>query len=141
VPLILCVLGAILLVVSIFLHWIDFSIAGRSFSANGREVPFDFLWDHKSNSEDPSLIVALIPAALLIGVGALSKVRWLALIGGILAIVVAILFGIQADSLLKDAPSSVDLSYFEFVGIAPWFALVGGILGVVGAVVPRPSTA
>ncbi len=135
-----CVIGAVLVIVAIFLNWIDFSVRGQSVSLNGRDVPLDFLWDHTTTSEDPSLIVALIPAAVLILAGALEKLRWLAAVGGLLAIVVAALFLIQADSLLGDAPASIDLGYLDFIGIAPWFALVGGILGVVGALVPRPSS-
>jgi hypothetical protein len=133
-----CVIGAVLVIVSIFLNWIDIG-SGQSISFNGREVPLDFLWDHTTTSEDPSLIVALIPAAVLILAGALKQLRWLAAVGGLLAIVVAVLFLIQADSLLGDAPANIDLGYLDFIGIAPWFALVGGILGVVGALVPRPS--
>jgi len=133
-----CVLGAVLVLVSIFLNWLDLSVGRLTFSFNGREVPLDFLWDKNSNSEDPSLIVALIPVAILIGVGAMKKLRWLALAGGILAIVIAVLFGYQADRLLDDAPPQVaGVGFFDFIGIAPWFVLVGGILGVVGAIVPR----
>jgi hypothetical protein len=140
VALAVCVIGAVLVVVSIFLNWLDVSTGGQSFTANGREVPLDFLWDKNTGSEDPSLIVALIPAALLIGIGALNKLRWLALIGGILAIVVAVLYGYQVDQGLSDLPPSADIGFFDFIGIAPWFALVGGILGVVGGVIPRRSS-
>jgi hypothetical protein len=140
VALAVCVIGAVLVIVSIFLNWADVSIGGQTFTANGREVPLDFLWDKDSTSEDPSLIVALIPAALLVGLGALKRLRWLALVGGILAVVVAVLFGYQIDQGLQDLPPEADISLFDFIGIAPWFALGGGLLGMIGAGVPRPST-
>lgn len=140
VPLILCVIGAVLVLVSIFLNWADLAVKASSFTANGREVPLDFLWDKNSNSEDPSLIVALIPAALLIGVGALTKLRWLALAGGIVAIGVAVAYGYQVDQLIGDLPPAADIGFFDFIGIAPGVVLVGGILGVVSALLPRPSS-
>ncbi len=142
VALAMCVIGAVLVIVSIFLNWVDRSIGAQSFTANGRKVPLDFLWDNNTASKDPALIVALIPAALLIGVGALSKLRWLALVGGVVAIVVAVLFGYQVDQGLGNLPPQAKVGFFDWIGIAPWFALVGGILGVVGALVPRrsPST-
>jgi len=139
VALAVCLIGAVLVIVSILLNWVDRSIGAQAFTANGREVPLGFLWDNNTTSEDPSLVVALIPAALLIGVGALKRLRWLALVGGVLAIVVAVLFGYQVDQGLSDLPPQAEVGFFDWIGIAPWFALVGGILGVVGALVPRRS--
>lgn len=139
VPLILCVIGAVLVVVSIFLSWADVSVGQFSFTANGREIPLEFLWDKNTTSEDPSLIIALIPAAVLILVGMLHKVRWLALIGGILAIVVAALYAYQVNSGIDQLPPEIK-SIFDFIGIAPWFAFVGGIFGVVGGLVPRRAS-
>jgi hypothetical protein len=133
------VIGAVLVGVSIFLAWADISIGGQSFTANGREVPLDFLWDKNSTSEDPSLLVALLPAAVLILVGVLNKVRVLAVLGGLLAIVVAGLYTYQVNDGLDQLPPQIK-SIFDFIGIAPWFALIGGILGVVGGLVPRRSS-
>ena len=140
VALVVCIMGAVLVIVSIFLSWFDTSVGSRSVTFNGRETPLDFLWDKSSDSDDPSLVIALVPAAVLIGVGALKQLRWLALIGGIVAIVVALVFGYQINRVANDLPPGVDIGLFDLIGIAPWFALLGGIFGVVGALVPRPSS-
>ena len=132
----LCVAGAVLVVVSIFLNWADITIGRQSFSTDSSGIPLEFLWHKNTTSEDPSLIVALIPAAMLIVLGTLRKVRWLALLGGIIAILVAGLYAYQVNSGLDKLPTQVQ-SIFDFIGIAPWFAFVGGIFGVVGGLVPR----
>jgi hypothetical protein len=139
VTLILCVLGAILVIVSIFLNWADLSVGRQTFTASGTDVPIQFLWDKNTTSNDPSLLIALLPGALLIALGALNKIRWFAIVGGLVAILVAVLYGYQVDQGLSDLPGKTGL--FDFIGIAPWFALGGGIIGIIGGVMPRPSKA
>jgi len=140
VAMVVCIIGAVLVIVSIFLNWFDTSVGFRSVTYDGRETPLDFLWDKSSASDDPSLVIALVPAALLIAVGALKQLRWLALIGGIVAVVVAVVFVYQVNRIANDLPSAADIGLFDLIGIAPWFALLGGVFGVVGALVPRPSS-
>jgi hypothetical protein len=139
----LCVIGAVLVVASIFLNWADVSIsangATQTFTANSREVPIQFLWDNTTSSEDPSLLIALLPAAVFILVGIVYKVRWLAVLGGLVAIGVAGLFTYQVNDGIDRLPPQIQ-SIFDFIGIAPWFAFVGGIFGVVGGLLPRRSS-
>jgi hypothetical protein len=136
----LCVIGAVLVGVSIFLDWADLTVGTQSFSTAANGVPIDFLWDKNTASEDPSLLIALIPAAVAILAGIVHKVRWLAVLGGLVAVVVAGLYTYQVNSGLDQLPESVR-SVFDFIGIAPWFALVGGIFGIVGGLIPKPKAA
>ena len=53
-------------------------------------MPFEFLWDKSTTSNDPSLVLPLLVAAVLIGLGVLLPTASLAgIIGGVLAIAVA----------------------------------------------------
>jgi hypothetical protein len=136
----LCVVGAVLVAVSIFLDWADLSVGSQSFSTAAKGVPIEFLWDKNTSSTDPSLLIALIPAAVAILVGIIHKVRLLAVLGGLVSIVVAGLYVYQVNSGLDQLPESIR-SIFDFIGIAPWFALVGGILGLIGGLIPKPKAA
>jgi len=136
----LCVVGAVLVVVSIFLNWADVSLGSVSFTAKADTVPVQFLVDNATDSQDPSLLVVLIPAAIAILAGIVVKVRWLAILGGLLAIAVAALYIFQVNDGLDRTPEGID-SVFDFIGIAPWFALVGGIFGLVGGLIPKPKSA
>jgi hypothetical protein len=136
----LCVVGAVLVGVSIFLNWADVSLGSLSFTAKANSVPVQFLVDNTTDSQDPSLLVLLIPAAVAILAGIVHKVRWLAILGGLLAIVVAGLYLFQVNDGIEQTPEGID-SVFDFIGIAPWFALVGGIFGLVGGLIPKPKAA
>ncbi len=127
------------MVVSIFLDWASVTVGSQSFSTAAKGVPIEFLWDKNSGSTDPSLLIALIPAAVLILVGILHRVRLVAVLGGIVAIVVACLYTYQVSTGLDQLPPSVQ-SIFDFIGIAPWFALVGGIFGVIGGLIPKRAS-
>jgi hypothetical protein len=132
---ILALVGAVALIISAFLDWVDFAPAGRDVTSKGTDVPFDFLWD-KTTSGDPSFLLWLGIAAALLAVGALLvQFRVLGILGGVLAIVVVIVYCIQFDGLLSD--NNVDEGVFDTLGIGVYIALAGGIAGLVGSLMPR----
>jgi len=134
---IVAVIGAIAVGVSCFLDWLS---SGEGVPDRGASsVPFDILWDSHATS-GTSILVWLIPIAVAILVGALvPQLRPLALIGGIAAIVVGVLYMVQLQDLLNDA--GLDASFTDHVGVGAYVAVGGGVLGIVGAVLPRSSTA
>lgn len=130
---ILALLGAVALVVSAFLNWLE--IDGIP-SSPGTDVPFDFLFDKGTNSSDPSFLLWLGIAAALLAVGALvPRVRVLAIVGGVLGVLVAVVYCIQLNALLDDRGIDVDL--LDAIGIGVYVALVAGAVGLIGSLLPR----
>jgi len=133
IGLVVVLLGAIALIGSVFLNWVDFD--GET--SKGTDVPVQFLVDNETDSDSPSIIVALAAAAALAAIGALVRpARVLALIGGALGVAVAVLYGIQVDSGLPEG-----IGVFDFISIGTYVALAGGIVVLVGSLVPRGSSA
>jgi hypothetical protein len=138
------VLGAIAVVVSIFLNWFDFTVSSTfhlslHYTASG--VPVQFLWDYTTRSNDPTLLVVLIPSVVLALAGvALIRARWLALVGGVLAIAVAVVYSFQlhqdVNAFRVSLHGATKIGLSDLLGIAPIICVVGGILIVVGALLP-----
>jgi hypothetical protein len=123
IPLVIGAIGAVAVFVSAFLAW--FSFEGPDGSLNGTSVPVEFLWNTSIGGDGVSLLVALAPLALLIIVGAIfGQARFLAILGGVLAIVAAVLFTIQTGELMNDL--HIDESTFDAIGIGPYIAFAGG---------------
>lgn len=134
IPLVIGALSAIAVFVASFLAW--FSFNGPDGSLNGTSVPVEFLWNTTVGGDGPSLLVALGPIALLILVGAVfGQARMLAVIGGVLAIIVSVLFVLQTDSLLGDL--GIDEGTFDALGIGPYVAFFGGAVAIVAGLIPR----
>lgn len=142
---ILIVLGAVGIIVSLFLHWLDVSAGGGSVTRSANGVPVQFLFDRHTNDNDPSLLVVLIPAAAVGLLGAATHKKALAFIGSIVSLFVAGAYVFQLNKGvddINDAAKGVHVSLSDFLGIAPYVCAVGGILMLVGAIVDRaPSPA
>lgn len=135
-PLVVGAIAAVVVFVTSFLEWLSFEEGLSEVSEKGTDVPVQFLWDTIPGSTDPSLLVVLLPAAALILLGAIiGQVRLLAVVGGVVAIVVAVVFVIQTGRLLDDL--GVDLGAFDAIGIAPYVCFVAGAVGVVAGLLRR----
>jgi len=142
----LVVLGAVTIAVSIVLHWIDLShnFGGtqitRRVTASG--IPVQVLWDYTTKSTSPSLLVVLVPVAVLCLLGfILPRSQWLAAIGGTVALIVGLLFIFQAHQELR-AEHVPGIGLTDFIGIASYVCIVGGALAVLGgALALRPRRA
>jgi hypothetical protein len=145
VPQALIVVGAIAIVVSMFLNWVDLSIsvAGSSFSRSGTAtyVPVQFLFDKYATDSDPTILVLLIPAAVFGLLGALTRQKAIAFIGGVVPLVVVGLFAYQVHGgigdLNKAAHGAVHFGLNDVMGIAPYVCGGGAIVTLVGAAMLR----
>jgi hypothetical protein len=144
--LILIVLGAVVIIVSLFLHWFDINItaAGKtvvSRAGNGHTVSVQFLFDNHTSDDDPSILIILIPAVALGLLGAALHQKVLAFIGSIASLLVAGLFIYQVkqgiDELNDKATGVVHISLGDFMGIAPYVCGIGAIIMLVGAFLDR----
>jgi hypothetical protein len=124
------VLGALAtigLVVAMFMSW-------RSGDVHPSDVPLAFLFDHDTTANDPSILLLLIPMALLLGVGTvLPRASAARLIGGIGTLAVVTLFGVQLQQAL-DAMPGADLGDVLETGF--YVAAIAGLLGLVSGMLP-----
>jgi hypothetical protein len=135
---IVAIVGALAVGVSCFLDWIDVSVGSNSLSGAAGDVPVQFLFDKNTSADDPSILVLLIPAAILLLLGALiPKGKVFGILGGLLAIVIPVLYAVQVQRSLDDDLSNLDIGLTDFIGIGVYLALLGGIVGLVGAIFSR----
>lgn len=122
--LVLGVLGAIGIIVSLFLAWRDPGV-------HPGDIPLAFLWRKNTAAQDPSLLLALIPAAVVVAVGAVRFGALLRLIGGAVVLAVAALFAFQLNRVLPAGASLTDS-----LGTGFYVGAVGGALAFVSGLVP-----
>ncbi|MGZ4713144.1 MAG: hypothetical protein ACXVJ7_11975 [Acidimicrobiia bacterium] len=119
-------LGTIGLVVSMFMSW-------RTGDVHPSGVPFAFLFDSGTTAHDPSILLALIPFAVLLAVGtAMPRASAARLVGAIGVIGVVVLFAVQLNSQLDKLPDTnvgdvLDTGYYV-AAISALVALVSGFL-------------
>jgi hypothetical protein len=119
---VLGVLGVIGVFTSLFTSWRDPGVHAES-------VPVAFLWNTTTGSNDPSLLIVLIPIAVMLAVGAfLPRGTGLRLFGGVAMIVVAGLFAYQIDRSLPGVGGDVLGTGFYVGAIGGFLAFISGFL-------------
>jgi hypothetical protein len=143
-PQLLIAIGCAAVIVSLFLNWIDLHVsfgAGESVSrtANATQVPVQFLFDRHSQDDDPTILIALIPAAAVGLLGALSRQKALAFLAGGVSLFVAGMYAYQSDQGLGDLTNAASgVEHFKLndvMGIAPYICGAGALLILNGAFV------
>ena len=132
--------GAGIFLVSAWLNWIGFDIAGFSDSFSAYRVPANFLRD--STAGDAGLNLGLFMWILtILGVGAIlasatnASLRWLPVAYGGLITVVTLLFIWQATNLADQFEAfGGDVGTFDLIEIGVYVGLVGAIIALVGGV-------
>jgi hypothetical protein len=124
---ILGAIGTIGLVVSMFMSW-------RMPSVHPSDVPFAFLFDHGTTASDPSILLALIPFAVLLGVGtALPRASAARLVGAIGSIAVVVLFAVQLNQQVDTVPSS---NLGDVLDAGFYVAAMASLVGLVSGFMP-----
>jgi hypothetical protein len=120
------VLGAIGVIISCFTTWTDPG------SAKPVDVPVAFLGDHTTTSSDPSLLIVLIPIALVLVIGAVAPFGAAArLFGGLAMLAVCGLFAFQLNEALGTADTLGDA-----LGTGFYIGAIGGFLALMSGFVP-----
>lgn len=115
---ILGALGAIGVIVSCFIEWTEPD-------AKPVDIPVAFLGDNGTTSTDPSLLIALLPIAVVLVIGAFVPMgSALRILGGIAMIVVVGLFIFQLDD-------AVDGGLGDVLGTGVYVGGIGGILALI----------
>jgi hypothetical protein len=129
---ILALAGAAVVLISGWLKWFSFDEEGFELEFTSYQIPMKFLADSDVGPLEAGLPIGalLVLLAAVCVVGALvPAVRLLSIVGGGLAVVVALLFVFQLDRADTDPYGLSD-----FLTIAPFVAVVGGGLGIAGGV-------
>jgi hypothetical protein len=130
---ILGALGALGVAVSLFLSWRDPSLSPS-------DVPVSFLWDRNTSDVDPSLLIVLIPIAVILVVGAITPLgAGLRLFGGAAMLVVAGLFAYQLNRWFGGPRGNGDIS--DVLGTGFYVGTIGGLLAFASGLVATPWAA
>ncbi len=132
----LALLAALAIAVSTFLNWAKENVVGPE-AYSGSDLSTKFLWDIDTRFDDPSLLFVLLPAAILVLIGTfVPRLRWVAILGGAVAIAAAVLFFVSVGRVLSDENSPDGA--LDFIDIGVWVAAAGGLLAIIGSlIIPR----
>ena len=119
-------LGSAGVIISMFLAW-------RTGDAHPSDIPVAFLWDHTTTAQNPSLLIALIPLAIILVVGTvMPRGSGARIFGGLVALLVAGLFVYQLSRVTDDIGGSVS----DALDTGFYFAAIGGLIGLLSGFLP-----
>jgi hypothetical protein len=119
------IVGAIGIVVSMFMSW-------RVGSAHPSDIPASFLWDRNATG-DPSFLVYLIPLAVILAIGSFIRGGTaLRLLAGLGTMVVVGLFAYQ----LHRVTSAIGADFTDALDPGFYVAGIAGLLGFVSGFLP-----
>ena len=122
---VLGLVATVALVVSMFMSW-------QLHDVHAGDIPAAFLWDRTATG-DPSLLVYLIPLAVVLGLGSLLRAgAGLRVLAGLLTVVVVGVYAYQ----LHELADSVGASFGDVVDAGFYVAAAAGVLGLVSGFVP-----
>ena len=128
---VLGVLGTVGVVVSMFLPW-------RTGGVHPSDIPVGFLFDSTTTAQNPSLLIALIPLALILAVGSLMpRASAARIIGGLGVLAVVALFGVQLHYVLDRFGGS---SVWDAFDSGFYVASIAGLVGMVSGFMPSGWT-
>ena len=120
-------IGTIGLVVAMLMSW-------RAPDVHPSGIPFAFLFDSGTTAPDPSILLALIPMAILLAVGnAMPRASATRVVGSLGTLVVVVLFVIQLNSQLDSLPNA---NVGDVLDTGFYIAAIAGIVGLVSGFMP-----
>jgi len=124
-------IGTVGVVVSMFMAWRDGGV-------HPSDVPFAFLFDSTTTADNPSLLIALIPFAALIGIGSfLPRANGARIVGALGTLAVVVLFAVQTTYLVDSVPG---LSTWDVLDTGFYVAGIAGIVALVSGFMPSGWT-
>ncbi len=120
-------IGTLGLVVSMFMSW-------RSTDVHPSGIPFAFLFDSGTTGQDPSILLALIPMALLLGVGTvMPRASAARVVGALGTIVVVVLFAFQLSQQVDKLPGT---NWGDLLETGFYVAAISALVGLVSGFLP-----
>jgi hypothetical protein len=128
---VLGVLGTAGVVVSMFLSW-------RNGGVHPGDVPLAFLFDSTTTARDPSLLLVLIPLAVILGLGSLMpRAAGARVIGSLGVIAVVALFAVQLHYVADRFNGG---SVWDSLDTGWYVAAIAGLVGLVSGFMPSGWT-
>jgi hypothetical protein len=128
---VLGLIGTAGVVVSMFLSW-------RGNDVHPSEIPFAFLFDSTTTSRNPSLLIALIPLAVILAVGSLMpRAGGARIIGGLGTLAVVVLFAVQLHDVFDRIPGA---SVWDQLDAGFYVAAIAGVIALVSGFMPSGWT-
>jgi hypothetical protein len=122
------VAGGALIGLSGFLPW----ASGNGRTASAFDLSGKWLWEFGASLRADALKsigIGLVVLAVVVVIGGVAPNRWLAVVGGALAVTAALLYVI---TVLRGAEDG-----FSRLGLGVWMAVGGGVVAVVGGLLSR----
>lgn len=97
-------------------------------------IPFAFLFDDGTTAHDPSILLALIPMAILLGIGTvMPRASAARLVGALGTIAVVVLFAIQLNQQADKFPGT---NLGDLLDTGFYVAAIAGLVGLVSGFLP-----
>lgn len=120
-------IGTVGLLIAMFMSW-------RPTDVHPSGIPFAFLFDDGTTAHDPSILLALIPMAVLLGVGtAMPRASAARIVGALGTIVVVVLFAIQLNQQVDKFPGT---NLGDVLDTGFYIAAIAGLVGLVSGFLP-----
>ena len=120
-------IGTLGLVVAMFMAW-------RTGAVHPSGIPFAFLFDDGTTAHDPSILLALIPMAVLLAVGTvMPRASAARIVGALGTIVVVVLFAIQLNQQVDKFPGT---NLGDVLDTGFYVAAIAGLVGLVSGFLP-----
>ncbi len=128
---VLGLLGTAGLVISMFLAW-------HTGNVHPSGIPLAFLFDDGTTATDPSILLALIPFAVLLGIGSvMPRASAARVIGSLGVIAVVVLFGIQLNQQVDKLPGG---NLGDVLDTGFYVAAIAALVGLVSGFMPAVRT-
>lgn len=119
--------GTVGTVIAMFMSW-------RTTNVHPSGIPFAFLFDNGTTAHDPSILLALIPFAVVLGVGTVMPGASAArIVGGLGVLAVVTLFAVQLNQQLDKLPGA---SLGDVLDTGFYVAAISGFVGLVSGFLP-----
>lgn len=123
---VLGVLGTLGVVVSMFMSWQNGGI-------HPSDIPFAFLFDSTTTARNPSLLIALIPLAVILAIGSvMPRASGARIVGALGVLVVVVLFAVQLNSAVDRFGGSV----WDSLDTGYYVGAIAGLVGLVSGFLP-----
>jgi hypothetical protein len=132
---IVALIGGIVFALSSWLNWLA-GVRGASEAASAYDAPARFLVDVDAGLGGPSLGAVVLHVGVVVIIGAVVRgLGLLSVVGGLLGLVIVVLFSFQLNRLVDrvtQIPALADADLTDFLDFGEYAAAVGAVLAIVG---------
>jgi hypothetical protein len=121
------ILSTIGVILSMFMSW-------RTGAVRPSDIPVAFLFDSTTTAQSPSLLIALIPLAMILALGSLRpRASGARILGGLGTLVAVALFAVQLRYVAERTPG---MTMWDLLDTGFYVAAIAAVVGLVSAFMP-----